>query len=78
MQANADKYAFYYSRKNKNWELVKNDVDGKFLSTNVAGGFASNFVGSTIAVYATSLGMQSNNLVDFDWFEYKGDDKVYK
>ena len=69
---------FYYSTNNTDWKLIKDNVDGKFLSTKVAGGFAANFVGSTLALYATSLGSQSTNTAYFDWFEYKGDDEVYK
>ncbi|WP_207494769.1 glycoside hydrolase family 43 protein [Aridibaculum aurantiacum] len=75
--ANADNYSFYYSTNNKNWNLVKDNVDGKFLSTKVAGGFANNFVGSTIGLYATSSGAPSGNIANFDWFEYKGNDEVY-
>jgi alpha-N-arabinofuranosidase len=73
MEANRDKYAFYFNT-GKGWELVKEGVDGKFLSTKTAGGF----VGSTIGLYATSLGAKSNNTAYFDWFEYKGNDEVYR
>jgi len=78
VRASADKYAFYYSTDNNNWRLIKDNVDGKFLSTKVAGGFGANFVGNTIALYATSLGNKTNSIAYFDWFQYKGDDAVYK
>jgi alpha-N-arabinofuranosidase len=41
-------------------------VDGRILSTNVAGGGASAFIG----MYASSDGQSSENVADFDWFEY--------
>ena len=31
---------------------------------------AGGFVGAWIAMYASSNGHESNNHVDFDWFEY--------
>lgn len=75
VEANADKYRFFYSTDNRNWTLFKDGIDGKFLSTRVAGGFGSNFVGCTIGLYATSLGLKSGNMAYFDWFEYKGIDR---
>ena len=68
-----DQYSFYYN-SGSNWQALKENVDGKFLSTKVAGGF----VGTTIGLYATALGRQSNSVAYYDWFEYKGDDAVYK
>ncbi|MDB5192878.1 MAG: Alpha-N-arabinofuranosidase [Segetibacter sp.] len=78
VDAKAHNYSFYYSTNNKDWKLVKDNVDGKFLSTKVAGGFGANFVGNTLALYATSLGTPANNTALFDWFEYKGNDEVHK
>ncbi len=66
------------STNNRDWKLIKDNVDGKFLSTKEAGGFAANFVGSTLALYGTSLGTPTTNTAYFDWFEYKGDDEVYR
>jgi alpha-N-arabinofuranosidase len=73
IEANRDVYNFYYSINNK-WELLKDNVDGKFLSTKTAGGF----VGSMFALYATSLGKETDNEAYFDWFEYKGNDEIPK
>jgi alpha-N-arabinofuranosidase len=56
------------------WILLADHIDGKFVSTKVAGGF----VGSLFALYTTSTGTESNNKAYFNWFEYKGDDAVYK
>ena len=74
----ADQYAFYYSLNNHDWQLLKDGVDGKFLTTKVAGGFGANFVGNTLALYATALGKTSNSVAYYDWFEYRGEDEVYK
>jgi alpha-N-arabinofuranosidase len=49
-------------------------VDATFLSTKVAGGF----VGCMYALYATSSGTPSGNSAFVDWFEYVGNDEVYK
>jgi alpha-N-arabinofuranosidase len=67
-------YSFYWSADNKKWNLLLNGVDGKFLSTSVAGGF----VGSVFGMYTTSLGKPSTSKAYFNWIEYKGNDDVYK
>jgi xylan 1,4-beta-xylosidase len=70
----ADKYAFYYATKEGDWELLAGNVDGTFLSTRTAGGF----VGVNLGMYATSEGKPSDGKATFDWFEYTGNDPVYK
>ena len=67
-------YKALYSVDGKTWETLKDDLDGHFLSTKVAGGF----VGCVFGMYATSSGMESTSKAYFDWFEYKGDDEVFK
>lgn len=74
IEAKGDTYAFYYAEKKDKWVLLKDGVDGKFLSTEVAQGF----VGSLFALYATSDGKVTASTAGYDWFEYKGDDEVYK
>ncbi len=74
IQAEGNYYSFYYSIEPNKWILLKDKVDAKFLSTKVAGGF----VGTIYALYATSSGKPSDNISYFDWFEYIGDDEVYK
>lgn len=74
VEANGNVYSFLYAYGPDKWNLLKNNVDARFLSTKVAGGF----VGCTYALYATSLGKPSENVCYFDWFEYRGDDEVYK
>ncbi|PRY13853.1 alpha-N-arabinofuranosidase [Pontibacter ummariensis] len=71
---NAGKYDFYYATKNGDWKLLKGNVDGTYLSTRQSGGF----VGTTIGMYATSNGKPSANKATFDWFDYEGNDDIYK
>jgi xylan 1,4-beta-xylosidase len=68
IDANNDTYAFYFSDKKNNWQLLKDNVDAKLLSTKVAGGF----VGSLFGMYATSNGESSANKASFKWLDYKG------
>lgn len=61
-------YNFYVATEYEHWQPVAEDVDGRILSTPVAGGF----VGAYIGMYASSNGRQSENVADWDWFEYSG------
>jgi xylan 1,4-beta-xylosidase len=70
IESNKDKYSFAYSFSPNQWKSLKDNLDGTFLSTKTAGGFA----GSIYAMYATSLGKPSHNDAAFDWFEYEGKD----
>jgi xylan 1,4-beta-xylosidase len=63
--AHEQNYNFYFSTNDK-WYALAENVDGRILSTPVAGGF----VGAYIAVYASSNGQPSTNHADIDWFEY--------
>ena len=70
LQFEADKSVcnFYYSINAKDWKLLAGGLDGKYLSTKVAGGF----VGSLFALYATSSGSTSDNKASFKWLDYAG------
>ncbi|MDT3401995.1 glycoside hydrolase family 43 protein [Mucilaginibacter terrae] len=72
--ANGDTYGFDYAEGKQNWQVLKDQVDGKFLSTQVAGGF----IGTLFALYGTSAGSESNNKTTFKDLSYKGDDDIYK
>jgi len=74
LEAKGATYIASYSINNTKWIALKDDIDGRFLSTKTAGGF----VGSVFGMYATSSGKESDQKAYFDWFEYKGDDDVYK
>jgi xylan 1,4-beta-xylosidase len=73
INANSDKYQFRYALSEGNWQILQQNVDGKYLSTQEAGGF----IGSLFALYATSSGKQSTNIATFKWLDYKGNDLVY-
>lgn len=63
--AHEQDYNFYFST-NGQWQTLAENVDGRILSTPIAGGF----VGAYIAMYASSNDQPSTNYSDFDWFEY--------
>lgn len=67
VQAYGQDYSFYYGDENGLQELAAN-VDGRILSTDVAGGF----IGTYIGMFASSNGSDSKNTADFDSFEYSG------
>ncbi|MEN8906281.1 MAG: glycoside hydrolase family 43 protein [Clostridiales bacterium] len=65
---NANKQDICFSFINNNIESTLIDkVNGRILSTDVAGGF----VGTYIGLFASGNGINSDNYVDFDLFEYK-------
>jgi xylan 1,4-beta-xylosidase len=69
VEAHEQAYGFYSTDEyDGDWIAVAEDVDGRLLSTPVAGGF----VGAYIAMYASGNGQPSANHADFDWFEYIG------
>jgi len=79
ISAHRDTYAFSYtfsdkSEKPLSWKIVKKTMPAKFLSTKAAGGFIGSFFG----LYATSDGQPTNNHVDYDWFNYTGNDGLEK
>jgi alpha-N-arabinofuranosidase len=74
IEAKEDVYSFSYAYNSGQWIVLKDSIDAKFLSTRVAGGF----VGCMYAMYTTSQGKESNSVAAYDWFEYSGDDEVYK
>jgi alpha-N-arabinofuranosidase len=58
---------FAYSYDGKSYHIIKADVDARILSTDVAGGF----VGTTLGLYCSSNGGESENFAEFDWIRYK-------
>lgn len=73
IEAQRGLYNFYFAETPGKWTLLKDKVDGKFLSTQTAGGF----VGALFALYATSSGETSKNSAMFKWLDYSGNDEVY-
>ncbi|MFC9712422.1 hypothetical protein ACFTRD_30310 [Paenibacillus sp. NPDC056933] len=66
MAALGQQLSFYYSTDGSQYHLVTEKVDTSSLSTEVAGGF----VGCCIGMFSTSNGERSDQVADFDWFEY--------
>jgi xylan 1,4-beta-xylosidase len=66
VEAHEQSYGFYLATEPSEWHPLAENVDGRILSTPIAGGF----VGTWIAMYASSNGQQAANNADFDWFEY--------
>ena len=74
IQAQGDTYSFQFSENGKTWNVLKDKVDGKFLSTQVAGGF----IGCLFGMYATSSGQPTASTASFKWLKYEGNDPMYK
>jgi xylan 1,4-beta-xylosidase len=74
ISAEGNTYSFYYSANGKIWNLLKDKVDAKFVSTKTAGGF----VGCIYGMYATSSGEPSSNTVSFKYLKYAGNDPMYR
>jgi len=74
IDAKGDAYDFYVADKPNGWKLLKDKVDGKFLSTQVAGGF----IGCVFGLYATSSGSSSDNKASFNYLKYSGNDSVFQ
>jgi xylan 1,4-beta-xylosidase len=72
VEAHEQDYHFSVASEPDQWQSVAEKIDGRILSTPVAGGF----VGAVIALYASSNGQASANQADFDWFEYNGFDEA--
>jgi xylan 1,4-beta-xylosidase len=67
-------YSFYCAFKPNDWIPLKEKVDAKFLSTEVAGGF----IGCVYGLYATSSGKETSNNASFKYLRYSGNDPMYK
>ncbi|MDP4089641.1 MAG: glycoside hydrolase family 43 protein [Bacillota bacterium] len=66
VEAEGQDYSFYFGETPDLCVTLAEKVDGRILSTDVAGGF----IGAYIGIYASSNGKNSSNYADFDWFEY--------
>ena len=62
-------YSFAFATVSEQWQTLTEKVDGRILSTTVAMGFTGVYIG----LYASSNGEISENVADFDYFEYVGE-----
>lgn len=74
INADGDTYSFRFSEDGKTYTLLKDKVDARFLSTQVAGGF----IGCLYGMYGTSAGQPTTNTASFKWLKYEGHDSMYK
>jgi xylan 1,4-beta-xylosidase len=74
IDAEGKNYSFRYALKPNKWVVLKENVDAKFLSTHVAGGF----IGCVFGMYATSSGTETTNSASFKYLRYAGKDPMYK
>ena len=72
VEAHEQAYSFCFSNQVDEWKVLAKEVDGRILSTPIAGGF----VGAYTGMYASSNGQPTTNYADFDWFEYMGFDEL--
>jgi xylan 1,4-beta-xylosidase len=72
VEAHEQSYSFYAASDLSRWLPIATGIDGRILSTPIAGGF----VGTVIALYASSNGAASANHADFDWFDYQALDRT--
>jgi xylan 1,4-beta-xylosidase len=73
ISAEGASYSFYFSTGNS-WQMLKDKLDAKYLSTKVAGGFT----GCLFGMYATSSGEKTTNAASFNYLKYSGNDPVFE
>ena len=74
IEANGKYYSFFFSYGDEEWRILKENLDATYLRALIPEG---DYIGCMYALYATSLGRESNNKCYFDYFEYEGNDEVY-
>ncbi len=67
-----DTYSFQFGTQKGKWNMLKDKLDAKFLSTRVAGGF----IGCVYGMYCTSSGVASDKSASFKWLRYIGNDPM--
>ncbi|MEJ1241829.1 glycoside hydrolase family 43 protein [Chryseolinea sp. T2] len=72
--AEGEWYSCYYAEKTNDWKLLKDKLDGTFLSTQVA----DSFIGCVFGMYATSSGAATTNVASFKFLRYSGSDNLNK
>ena len=68
VEATGQEYSFHYGTVQDRVTPVAENVDGRILSTQAAGGFTGAYIG----MYGSSNGEPSDTVADFGWFEYSG------
>ncbi|WP_344936001.1 glycoside hydrolase family 43 protein [Sphaerisporangium flaviroseum] len=66
VEAHGQEYQMSYATSPGEWKPLGEPVDGRVLSSSVAGGF----IGAYIGMYLSGEGNPTGTAADFDWFEY--------
>ena len=74
INADGDTYSFRFSEDGKTYNVLRDKVDARFLSTQTTGGF----IGCLYGMYATSAGQPTTNTASFKSLKYEGHDPVYQ
>ncbi len=69
MEALEQLFSFSYSADGKQWNILAENVDARFLSLGLG---IAPYTGTFVGMYASSNGKKSTNNALFDWFEYSG------
>ncbi|HEX6470684.1 MAG TPA: glycoside hydrolase family 43 protein [Streptosporangiaceae bacterium] len=72
VEAYGQSYEMRYATDPGRWLRLGEPVDGRILSSTTTGGFTGAYIG----MYASANGRPSDNVADFDWFEYTGLDRA--
>ena len=64
--AKGQSHNFYYGTDEENQQLLYANADGRKLNPESVGGM----VGTILCMFASSNGKESNNKVEFEWFDY--------
>ena len=67
--AKGQDYSFYYGESLHSMKVLMENVDGRILCSEVASGCSGTYMG----MFASSNGEVSDNVADFDYFEYQGE-----
>ncbi|MFI0443871.1 glycoside hydrolase family 43 protein [Actinomadura sp. 6N118] len=66
VEARGQSYQMRYAVEPGRWQSLGDPVDGRLLSSEVAGGFTGAYLG----MYASSQNHPAEGVADFAWFEY--------
>ncbi|MET8140482.1 glycoside hydrolase family 43 protein [Sphaerisporangium sp. NPDC005288] len=66
VEAHGQEYQMLYGTRPGEWRRLGEPVDGRVLSSSMAGGF----IGAYIGMYLSGENHPTGNVADFDWFEY--------
>ncbi|NTV91257.1 MAG: family 43 glycosylhydrolase, partial [Clostridiales bacterium] len=72
--ASGQDFGFYYGSTGEDMTALYENADGRLVNPEQVGGM----VGTLLGMYACSNGIKSENLAEFEWFEYCGTEETYE